>query len=476
MAGRLYETKEEALNAGFLFLATCRGNEVSVQDQLSAVLRGLKDKGTPITDIKVDNLSFDAQADMISNVLHLPRAECLPLVEVVYNQTHGNAFFSVQLLRSLEEEGILYKDSSRGGKWTWKAEELMVSLEGTGNDDLIVQLLANKMKELPPDVLEVIKAASCLGNDFTEEVLCSCGVAVSSQVLLALEVADEQGVIVYDFDAGKGQFSHDKWKEAAYSLIPDEQKASFHLQIARTLRQQLTPHASKKYVAVIISQVAAGVDDLTDPTEREKSASICLKAARKAGKVASFTSASEYAELGIRLLERRHWRDQYNLSLGLFNSAAELSYCCGRHERVHELVKEILENARSSDDKLQAHITKIMTLAAQTEARAAIAYCIEVLRRLGQPFPRTPRLSRIVMEYVKTKQKLAGISDDDVMNLPPLTDPKTTTAMTFIQQLFPLVQQERYEYSPLIAFRLVHLTLKHGLSSISKLFAISVLV
>lgn len=467
LARRLYETTEESRNPGLLFLATCRGNEVSVEDRLAVVLRSIEDKGTPITDIRVDNLSFDAQADMISNFLHLPRAECLPLVEVVYNQTQGNAFFSIQFLRSLEEERVLFRDNSKGGRWAWKAEALMVSLEATGNDDLIVQLLANKIKELPPDVLEVVKVASCLGNDFTEEILSHSVAVAQDQVMDALDSAEEEGVVVYDFDAASGCFSHDKFKEAAYSLIPDEQKASFHLRIARNLRQQLTLSASKKWISIILNQISAGIEELKDPTEREECAWLCLKAARKAGKAASFVTGSQYAELGMRLLERRHWRDQYDITLNLFNSAAELSYCSGKHERVHDLAREVVENARSSDDKLQVHIAKILTLQAETNSSAAIVYCIEVLRRLGQPFPKKPQITRIMYEYVQTKRKLANMSDDDIMRLPPLTDQKTMTAMVFIHQLFPLVQQNRVEYTPHIAFRLVHLTLKHGLSSIS---------
>ena len=57
------------------------------------------------------------------------------------------------------------------------------------------------------------------------------------------------------------------------------------------------------------------------------------------------------------------------------------------------------------------------------------------------------------------------------MNLPTLGEPKVKAAMVLIHHLFQLVQYEQYQYSPIIAFRLVHLTLKHGLSSTS-MFAV----
>jgi predicted ATPase len=468
LAARFFESKEESRNSGFLFLSACRGNEVSLQDRLATVLRALEDHGTKITDIQVGNLSFDAQLDMISDMLHRPREECLPLAEVVHSQTGGNALFSIQFLRSLEEDGTLYKDENMGGIWTWKTETLMVSLEKAGNDDLIVQLLANKMKELPSVVLQVLKVASCLENEFDDEVLCNSVAFPGPQVLAALDVADEKGIIVHDFNAGVGCFTHDKFKEATYSLIPEGGKASFHLQIAQSLKQQLTPKTSKKYVAVILSQVGAGIDELKEPTEREEWAYVCLKAARKAGKAASFAAAYEYVELALRLLERRNWRDQYDLSLSLYNSACELSYCTGKNYRVHELVKVIVENARSSTDKLHAHSAKITTLIAEGNSKVGIPYCIEVLRRLGQPFPKSPNMTQVLLDYMKIKRQLARFTDEDIMNLPPLKDQQMTTAIFFIHLLFPLAQQQRYEYSPLIAFRLVHLTLKHGMSPMGK--------
>ena len=281
-------------------------------------MRGIEEKkGTSvITDIQVGNLSLDAITGMISDLLYLPQMQCAPLATVIYNQTQGNALFTIQFLRSLEENGTLYMDESKGGVWAWKPEALIVAMEGTGSDELMVQLLANKLKDLPSFALDVVKVASCLSNSFSREILCNSGVtSEASQVEAAIDVADEHGVFEYDFDSDLGRFSHDKFKEAAYSLIPDTEKSRVHLNIAQSLKRQLTPNASKRYVAVILNQISAGIDELKDPAEREQWACICLKACRKAGKAASFVAAREYVELGIRLLERRHWRDQYHLSL-----------------------------------------------------------------------------------------------------------------------------------------------------------------
>jgi len=466
---------------GFLLLGTCRGNEVSINDGLAVVLRALEDVGTPITDIQVDNLGMDAVEVMVSDLLQLPREECLQLVEIVYKKTSGNPFFVIQYMQSLQQGGILFQStkvtqnivngSSKtmpASKWDWKEEELMNTLmNGNDDDHLITQLLTRKIESLPSDVLQIVKAASCLGADFSYKLLCHSGVLDASQVPGALKVAEEHGLIVYDSNTGSGHFAHDRFQEAAYSLIPDDEKPAFHLNIGRTLRSQLHPLYIKKHFSTILNQIRFGIG-LMENDEKEEVAFLCLRASRKAGKRSSFASGSEYAEIGLQLLSNRSWRDQYSLTLDLHNSATELAYCTGKHERVHELVKSILGNARTSDDKLHAHLCKIVSLQAIQQTGAAISYCIEVLRRCGQPFPRTPKKGRILLDLFKTRRKLSQLTDDDIMNLPPLDDPKISSVMVFIHQLFPLVQAEQFEYSPIIAFRLVHLTLKHGLSSISE--------
>ncbi|CAB9504982.1 expressed unknown protein [Seminavis robusta] len=467
------ETPDENKNAGFLFLGTVRGNEVAVYSQLSVVLRKLDDAGVVINDIQVNNLSPEGLNEMISSVLGLSSTESQPLAEVVYKQTQGNAFFSIQYLRSLKQEGILYHTGDHDGapgKWAWQDDALILSLEESGHDDnndLIVTLLSHKMREVSSDVKEVMKVAACLGTEFSEDLLCHSGAAAAIQVSFALDVAEEMGFITYDCEAGTGHFNHDKFQETFYSLIPDEDKATYHLQIGRNLRRQLTPSNVKKNLSVVLSQITFGLDQMTDPEEREEWACLCLRAGRKAGKTAAFTSGLEYVELGIKLLGRRNWRDQYNLSLDLYSAAAEMAYCCGDHDKVDELTSAILDNALGSDDKLTAQVTKITSLAARFQTRAAIDYCIDILRGMGHSFPRKPTVPRIVIAIIKLRLLLSRYSDADIMRLPALDDSKTSSAMVVINQLFNLVQQERLEFSILIALRLVQLTLKHGLSPIS---------
>jgi len=60
---------------------------------------------------------------LLSESLHTPRSSCLPFFQLIHAKTGGNAFFTHQLLHTLEEEGLLWFDNN-GRSWQWGVTEL----------------------------------------------------------------------------------------------------------------------------------------------------------------------------------------------------------------------------------------------------------------------------------------------------------------------------------------------------------------
>lgn len=77
---------------GLMIVATCRGNEVSLDDPLSVHFRELEQKGTTITTIEVENLKVETITQMIVDA-GMPVEQAELLGEIVHTQTKGNAFF-----------------------------------------------------------------------------------------------------------------------------------------------------------------------------------------------------------------------------------------------------------------------------------------------------------------------------------------------------------------------------------------------
>ena len=452
---------------GLLVAGTCRGNEVSLNHPLSLHLRSLESKGVCITNIEVANLSAASLTEMMVDA-GLPADQSSTLAEAVHCQTRGNAFFSTQFLQSLQDEGLLKRESS-DAEWEWDEEEMELSSRSAGYEYQIVRLLTKKMMEFPPEVQEVLRVAACIGSELRESLLVQAMTGIASTtVLLALSIAEERHVIKYNFDVGAGYFTHDKFHEAALALIPEDQRGAFQLRIGRTLRSQLSEKEFNDNLLLIASLMAQGMYQVESEDEREKLARLCLAAARKAGKSSAFFSAIQYTNYGMALLTRRHWRDQYELSLLLYSLGAELAYCNGEHETVRQLSQAVFDNARNPDDKIQAYTSVILSLDSLMEFEKATEICLEILEQHGEHFPKKVGKLGVLVDFWKTRRFLAGKTANDILSLPPMRDANALISMSIIHLLYPIVLLNNFTLSPLTAFRLVRLTLQHGLSSMSK--------
>lgn len=462
---------------GLMIVATCRGNEVSLDDPLSVHFRELEQKGTTITTIEVENLKVETITQMIVDA-GMPVEQAELLGEIVHTQTKGNAFFSTQYLQNLQDEGLLKREKS-DSEWKFDEDALQLSSHSAGYDDQMVRLLAKKMVQLPEEVQDVLKVAACIGSEVREGLLFhACSVA-SSTVLLALCAAEERGLISYNFDFGWGRWAHDRFQEAAVSLIPVKKQQHFQLEIGRKLRRHLSEEEFSTNLLLIASLLTQGLSLVEDEDEREKMGRLCLAAARKAAKASAFSSAIEYIELGMRLLTSRHWRDQYDLSLLLYYTGCELAYCNGDHGMVECWANEVFKNARSFKDKVPAYTTLILSLDSRWLFAEATNLCMKVLGHCGEPFPRKVGKAGIVLDFWKTRRLLRGKTARDILNLPVMTDPNVLTAMTIIHLLYPIVLLSNFNLSPLTAFRLVRLTLRYGqspMSSVGFAFYASVLI
>lgn len=462
---------------GLMIVATCRGNEVSLDDPLSVHFRELEQKGTTITNIEVENLKVETITQMIVDAgMPLEQAELLG--EIVHTQTNGNAFFSTQYLQNLQEEGLLKREQS-DAEWQFDEDALQLSSHNASYDDQMVRLLAKKMMQLPEEVQDVLKVAACIGSEVRESLLFhACSVA-SSTVLLALCAAEERGLISYNFDLSSGRWAHDRFQEAAVSLIPVEERKFFQLQIGKKLRLHLSEEDFSSNLLLVASLLTQGLSLVEDEDEREKMGRLCLAAARKAARASAFSSAIQYIEFGMSLLTSRHWRDQYDLSLLLYYTGCELAYCNGEHGMVEFWANEVFKNARSFKDKVPAYTSLIISLDSRWLFDEATNLCMKVLDHCGENFPRKVGKAGIVYDFWKTRRMLRGKTACDILNLPVMADPNVLTAMSIIHLLYPIVLLSNFNLSPLTAFRLVRLTLRYGqspMSSVGFAFYASVLI
>jgi predicted ATPase len=441
-----------------------------------SLLQELQEHGVGTTHLQVSNLGQDAVQELMSDLFQHASRECNALLaDRVHRLTGGNVFFIFQLLRFWEGEGRLMmcgSDDDDGDDR--KVAALPYPLYQMINDDIpsVMELVVKRIQQLPFNVQEVLKMASCMGTIISERLLKEAGSVGMSPLSIepALAVAHEQGLVVYDSSSTTESvsFVHDKIQKAAYSLIPESERAMLHLHIGRALWVWLAYEELDRHIFLVTNQITRGLHLVDDPVEKEELAELYLRAGLKTAQSTLFTQASAYFEMGISLLGRRHWKRHYKLSLDLYNAAAEVEYYGGNLVRVDFLLNRVLRHAKSLDDKLHAYYTQIYSLASRDDTNQAFSIGFEVLRQLGVTFPERLRAIRTRVAWHNCIKKLRQMGDDSIiMNLPVMQDKRQLMIMRLLNTLMMSAFSARQELVVPMLISMVNRTLQHGICGAS---------
>jgi histidine kinase len=449
--GLLAELIEETKNEGFMIIVTCRSNEVAYSHPFSQTLRDLEAKNVTINEIQVSNWDSFAVKNYISRVLELPDFECDEFSEWLFEKTNGNILFLIEHELSVAENDIKLEDSA---------------LASLPNCNDVVDLISHIIKRQDWKIQHILAVASCLGSEFDQILLMNAVVETVRFEELLKSTADSM-LLVFDQNSHLVRFTHDKIQQASYFIIPDNERVRFHLELGKRLLQNLSHADIDKYIFVIVNQLSLGEALVTEPNERTELTSLCLRAGERATSLSAFQAASDYFQRGISFLDFRHWRDEYEISLALFNAQAEVEYVIGNFDKANEAARVIIENARSFEDSLRAFAVKVYVSGALNNASEAISIGFDVLQRLGEAFPQKPRVFHILKDLIRTKLLLRRFDIDSICNLSIMTNPFNLASMRMLAILFPYTYSFNPDLLPLITFRMIQITLKSGICAIS---------
>mmetsp|Transcript_21188 Transcript_21188/g.29964 ORF Transcript_21188/g.29964 Transcript_21188/m.29964 type:complete len:712 (+) Transcript_21188:623-2758(+) len=383
----------------------------------------------------------------------MPISEIKTISVAVYRKTKGNILFVAQSLEALCWSKIIRRTVE--DSWEWHQTDLDSWVKDSFD---IVQLLENKIQRLPPATQNVLSAAACLGAEFDARVLSEA--VPFLDISNALDQSIEDGLVVEQSHVeGLYKFAHDKVQQAAYALIPEDKKGELHLSIGRRLMPTKLKEGTDRHIFLIVDQMSRGIGALEDQNEKDGLASLCLQAGRKAARFSDFKGAAYYFELGISLLNKRHWRDQFYLSLDLYNAAAEASYCYGNFKESDKCIDAVLSNTRFLKDKIQAYATKMYALVgARHKMQEAVDLGIYVLGELGEKIPSEASKTNIVYEILKTKWMLRGQSSEVLSQLSTACDSNKISAMRILMLLSTAMYISKRNMWPFIPCRIVQLT------------------
>lgn len=461
-----------------LILGAYRDNEVSPVHPLILTLDEIGKIGATINTITLLPLSESDLNCLVVDTLHSESSLTQPLTKLVYQKTQGNPFFVTQFLKSLYDEKLI---SFNWDICHWQCDIAQVKALAITDD--IVEFMALQLQKLPIETQEVVKLAACIGARFDLATLAIVSETSQSLTLMAdkLWKALQEGLIVpitevYKFFTQSDgissvnpttanahyKFLHDRVQQAAYSLIPDDQKPALHLQIGQLLLAQTAPEQLDEKIFAIVSQFNLGIDQITSTEQRDHLANLNLMAGRKARLSAAYPASAQYCDLGLQLLANDNsnpWNRQPILTLELYTEAANSACLIGEFERVEAWVKTFLQHTSSPLEQVKILEIQIQSLIAQNHLSEAIQIARTTLQQLDVELPEHPTPEMVAPALEAIGQ---GLRIENVINLPPMGDPKYLAAMNILSSMASAAYMGSPTLYPLIVLKQIELSLQFG--------------
>ena len=201
-----------------LLVGAYRDNEVGPSHPLMRTLEAIRNAGRRVREIVLAPLGLDDVGRLVADSLHCEPERARPLAQLVHEKTGGNPFFAIQFFTALAEEGLLAFDPVAAAlameHRAHPRQELHRQCRGSvGREaEAVVRRDAGSPEttRLPGQRRRDRHAVP--GSRENEEAIHA-----------ALWEAVQPGLVVRLDSSYK--FLHDRIQEAAYSLIPEEQRA-----------------------------------------------------------------------------------------------------------------------------------------------------------------------------------------------------------------------------------------------------------
>lgn len=467
-----------------LLIGAYRDNEVSPTHPTIQTIKEIEKTGAVVNNIVLQALDISNVRQLVADTLQGNNSR--ELADLLFNKTQGNPFFLTQLFKTLHFELLLKFDFIKSC-WQWDIKQI----QSLGIADYnVVELVAINIQKLPESTQKILQLAACIGNRFNLDV---CAIvnekppletaddlwsALQAGLILPLSndykiplafQSEEQGTLLFDESRVGYKFLHDRVQQAAYSMIPENQKKATHLKIGKLLLHQYAETSLEENIFDIVNQLNMGVEFIAQQSEQDELANFNLIAGRKAKAATAYEAAVRYLNVGLELLPESSWQSHYDLTRNLHLETLEAEYLNTNFGRAQQLSEIVLLQAKNPLEKVKVYELKIPFYLQQNQLQAAVDTALDTLKMLGVSLPSNPTKFSIMIGLIRNKIEVGGKQIEDLAFLPLMTDPYKLAAMRILIAVIPAAFMINPMLFPLIVFKMVNLSFQYGNSPLSAL-------
>ena len=449
----------------FLFLiGAYRHNEVSPTHPLALMLEKLRRQKAAIQEIVLTPLTLEPLSQLLAETMHRQADSVHALAQLVLHKTEGNPFFVNEFLRMLYSENLLTFDTKHLS-WQWD----IAQIQAQAITDNVVDLLLIKLKRLPESTQKILRLAACVGAEFSLKMLTivceQSPEAISRQLLAAIQAGLIQPLSELDEDllVQEYRFLHDRVQQAAYALIPEDQKQVTRYSIGQLLLSKLSEIEQSAMLFDIVNHINFGQSLLTQRDEKERIAQLNLTAARKAISSTAYENAIWYLETGIGFLEEEAWISQYDLMFNLHRSLCAAQLSSASYDRLSATAKVTLKHTVSATDRADIYVFQVTQYTLQGDCEKAVQIGLAGLRELGIEVEGSNLAELNREEFAAVAKTLENRSISSLLTLPPMSDSVIQATVKLLISLDPPAYiAANIELYTLISLRAVHLSIEYG--------------
>lgn len=484
----------ESSAISLLILGAVRDDEVTLLHPLTGLISRLQDGNTRFTQIQLLSFTLEDVTHLVVDTLHCSPEFSGSLSQLIYHNTQGNPFFSLQLLQSFYKDGLLVFDRTLG-HWTYAWEKI----QALSLNDSVTDFIIDRLQKLPEETKQLLILAACLGNDFELSTLASIRALSPREVGTHLKSALKEGLIlpqddVYNVvhhveqvlakDVNKEhrnpnllnleqlpvsyKFLHDRVQQAVYGLIPEAKLTQTHLKIGhQLLRSPARKEAKDSYIFILVNQLNRGQSAIRQPKLRLELIELNYTAGHRAKLSTAYKIALDYLVSGIKFLPEDAWQQHYQLVLNLYTEAVEVAYLNGDYVQMNQLATTVLKQAASVIDKVAVFDSLILASTAQNRLSEGLEIALEILRQLGLDLPKEPSVDYLNQVQQETEALLVGRTIESLIDLPCMDDQTQLSKLLVMCRVFPNAYISASPLTPILAFKFTQLCIQHGNAPLS---------
>ncbi|MBA3044393.1 AAA family ATPase, partial [archaeon] len=328
----LHYLSRNTRNAKIMMCGAYRHEEIVKGHPLIKIMEMMKAEKL-FVDMRLDAFRVENIPDFIYSLLG-KNAFPDEFISKIGTETEGNPFFIEELLKTLVEEGIVYKKERK-----WYAKDV-AEIE---TPKTIKDVVFRRINHLDEECKDVLKYAAVIGKDFDFNVLQKTMNKDEEELASLLEKIIEVGIFK---ENGILHFVHPMTQEVLYRELPNFKKTVVHKKAGFALEAMHPKNVEENSAMLAYHFSKGGVPD--------KTMLYAIKAGDRARKMFSFDEAEKYYKLALNGIEKlEESMENKKTKVLLLNKLGGAYFVLGEWNNALECAKESEKLSKETGDEKQ---------------------------------------------------------------------------------------------------------------------------